>query len=132
MQAKHHINASRVTLVIQEVACNIFGQDWKLSGENTTKQNVNIVFPSKHAISNPVEDATILSLKRIGEVVVKNSEAGGKNTLYFDDTTKKSGSKMFDTKTVLITTAVQDEEKGEKTKKKSLFCICRKPFTQSC
>ena len=68
------------------------------------------VFPSKHF-------ATILSLKRIGEVVVKNSEAGGKNTLYFDDTTKKSGSKMFDTKTVLITTAVQDEEKGEKTKK---------------
>ena len=117
LQAKHHINASRVTPVIQEVACNIFGQDWKLPGESTTRQNFNIVLPSKHAISNAVEDATILSLKKIGEEVVKNSEAGGKNTLHFDDTMKKSGSKMFDTKTVLITTAVQDEEKGEKTKK---------------
>ena len=63
LQAKHHINASRVTPIIQEVALNIFGQDWKLPGESTTKQNVNIVLPSKHAISNAMQDVTILHLR---------------------------------------------------------------------
>ena len=38
-------------------------KDWKLPGESTTKQNVNIVLPSKHAISNAMQDVTILHLR---------------------------------------------------------------------
>ena len=38
-------------------------KDWKLPGESTTKQNVNIVLPSKHAISNAMQDLTILNLR---------------------------------------------------------------------
>ena len=55
--------ASRVTPIIQDGAFKIFGQDWKLPGESTTKQNVNIVLPSKHAISNAMQDVTILHLR---------------------------------------------------------------------
>ena len=63
LQAKHHINASRVTPIIQDDAFKIFGQDLKLPGESITKQNVNIVLPSKHAISNAMQDVTILHLR---------------------------------------------------------------------
>ena len=105
LQAKHHINASRVIPIIKEVTFNIFGQDWKLPGESTTKQNVNIVLPPKHATSNAVQAAgcNYFVLKEIGEKVFKNSEAGGKNTLHLiDGTTKKSGSKTFEAKSLMF------------------------------
>ena len=65
------------------------------------------------------------TFKRIGEFFFKNSEARGKNTLHLiDDTTKKSGTKTFDAKSVMITNAVQGdprkrlgEEIDDKTKK---------------
>ena len=70
-------------------------KDWKLPGESTTKQNVNIVLPSKHAISNAMHaGCNYFTFKRIGEIFFKNSEARGKNTLHLiDDTTKKSGKR---------------------------------------
>ena len=115
LQAKHHINASRVTPIIQDDAFNIFGQDWKLPGESTTKQNVNIVLPSKHAISNAMHaGCNYFTFKRIGEIFFKNSEARGKNTLHLiDDTTKKSGTKTFDAKSVMITNAVQGDPRKD-------------------
>ena len=116
LQAKHHINASRVIPIIKEVTFNIFGQDWKLPGESTTNQNVNIVLPPKHATSNAVQAAgcNYFALKEIGEKVFKNSEAGGKNTLHLiDDTTKKSGTKTFDAKSVMITNAVQGDPRKD-------------------
>ena len=112
LQAKHHVNASRCTPIIAEVANNIFGQSWCTRLGNN---DVSDALPSECAVKNAIEDAAILRLKEIGEKVLKNREEGGKNTLHFDDTIKKSGSKSFDVKTVLITTAKKTEN-GEKIK----------------
>ena len=79
---------------------------WKLPGEGTTKQNVNIVLSSKYAISNTMQDVTNLHF----EEVFKKSSAKLKHILrLIDDTTKKSGTKMLDAKFVMITTAVHGD-----------------------
>ena len=119
MQAKHHVNASRCTPIIAEVANNIFQQNWRISTgvtDNASNELKNVL-PSKSAITNAIEDATILSLKKVGEEVLRNRAEGGINTLHFDDTVKKSGAKSFDVKTLLITTASMSE--GEEKVKKS-------------
>ena len=96
-------------------------KDWKLPGESTTKQNVNIVLPSKHAISNAMQDVTILHLRGQVNFFFKNSEARGKNTLHLiDDTTKKSGTKTFDAKSVMITNAVQVDPRKDQGKKQMI------------
>ena len=101
LQAKHHVPGKQCAPIIAEVANNVFNQNWhcaksQTEDNNNSDNNYNTILPSRKAISTYVEDFTLLSLKNIGQKVLRNKADGGINTLHFDDTVKKSGVKLFD------------------------------------
>lgn len=93
-----YVNGKQCAPIIAEVANNIFGQNWSCEKADSNEEFYDNILPSRKAVNSYIEDFTILSLKDLGkdlgQKVLKDKEEGGKNTLHFDDTVKKSGDLM--------------------------------------
>ena len=110
LQAKHHINTSRVTPIIQDDAFKRLETPWR----KYYQAKCQYCFAFKTCHIKCYAGCNYFTFKRIGEFFFKNSEARGKNTLHLiDDTTKKSGTKTFDAKSVMITNAVQGDPRKD-------------------
>ena len=77
LQAKHHINASRVTPIIQDDAFKRLETPWR----KYYQAKCQYCFAFKTCHIKCCAGCNYLALKNISEKVVKNYEAGGKNTL---------------------------------------------------
>ena len=116
--AKYKVSERDCRGMFVDIANGLFGQSWELEsdfvddeeleeGVSSNKrrraiQDVSILFPSRCVFRQYLEDAAILNLKFVAELLRdKNSDVVA--TMGFDDANKAAGYKHFDVKTTHLT-----------------------------
>ena len=120
------VDARKAASLLQYIANNIFGQDWKVldedeepdsKDEETPKKRRkkmvdNSTLPTRRTISSWVEDFLYLNLKMIADAMLNAHNENRVITYGCDDTKKAAGNNLLDIKTARVTIIGDDHKKS--------------------
>ena len=133
VSSKYDISLSTTVKIFADIMNMVVGQEWTI-GSETEDENAELSendivdvenpakkprkieedltyrFPSRQTLAAWLKDAAILNLKFMGDVI-SNKEEGTVVTWGTDDTVKKAGHKVFDSKSNHITVKGSNNEK---------------------